>query len=39
VFGVKPSLLAKYQRNAERALNCDWTLSYDFVLDDDREVR
>jgi hypothetical protein len=32
-------LLAKYQRNADPALSCDWILSYDFVLDDDREVR
>jgi hydroxyquinol 1,2-dioxygenase len=39
VFGVKPSLMAQYQRNSDRALNCDWILSYDFVLDDDREVR
>ena len=33
------SLLAKYQRNTDRALNCDWLLRYDFVLDDERESR
>ena len=37
VFGVKSSLLAKYQRNTDPALNCDWILRYDFVLDGERE--
>jgi catechol 1,2-dioxygenase len=36
VFGVKPSLLAKYQRNTDPALNCAWLLRYDFVLDEER---
>jgi hydroxyquinol 1,2-dioxygenase len=39
VFGVKPSLMAEYQRNTDRALGCDWILSYDFVLDDERAQR
>ena len=39
VFGVKPSLLAKYHRNTDRALNCDWVLRYDFVLDEERATQ
>jgi protocatechuate 3,4-dioxygenase beta subunit len=37
VFGVKQSLLAQYERNADARLNVDWILRFDFVLDEERE--
>jgi catechol 1,2-dioxygenase len=33
VFGVKQSLMAEYQRNADRSLGVDWILRFDFVLE------
>ena len=36
VFGVKESLMAQYQRNANRSLDVDWILQFDFVLDGER---
>lgn len=36
VFGVKDSLLAKYERNSDPSLDVEWLLRFDFVLDDER---
>lgn len=32
VFGVKPSLLARYARNTRSDIKADWTLEWNFVL-------
>jgi protocatechuate 3,4-dioxygenase beta subunit len=35
VFGVKQSLLARYERNADPRLSVEWILRFDFVLDEE----
>jgi protocatechuate 3,4-dioxygenase beta subunit len=36
VFGVKQSLMAQYERNADPSLKVEWILRFDFVLDEER---